>query len=107
MSEHQYKAVENLKCSMCRTTGFYFKYYVDFYKWVISIIGDAIRPLDLYTDDTTLYDIGLDKDMLENNLQYALNLLKIWCVENGMIINIDKNKTDVYIKSAKGKHYIR
>ena len=47
--------------------------------------------MDLYADDTTnLYDIGLDKDMLENNLQHALNLLKIWFLENGMIINIDK-----------------
>ena len=47
--------------------------------------------MDLYADDTTLYDIGLDKDMLDNNLQHALNLLKIWYLENGMII-IDKTK---------------
>ena len=67
----------------------------------------AIRSLDLYGDDTNIYDIGLDKDMLENNLQYALNLLKIWCQENGMIINIDINKIDVDIKSAKEKQYIR
>ena len=39
-------------------------------------IGDSIRSVDLYADDTTLYDIGLDKDMLENNLQHSLNLLK-------------------------------
>ena len=30
--------------------------------------------------------------MLENNLQHALNLLKIWCLENGMIINIGNTK---------------
>ena len=40
-------------------------------------IGDSIRSVDLYTDDTTLYDIGIDKDTLENNLQHCLNLLKI------------------------------
>ena len=38
-------------------------------------IGNSIRSVDLYADDTTLYDIGLDKDTLENNLQLALNLL--------------------------------
>ena len=31
-------------------------------------IEDSIRSVDLYADDTTLYDIGLDKDALENNL---------------------------------------
>ena len=41
--------------------------------------------MDLYADNTTLYDIGFDKDMLENNLQHSLNLLKIRCLENGMI----------------------
>ena len=39
-----------------------------------------------------MYDIGLDKDTLENNLQHSSNLLKMWCLENGMIINIDKTK---------------
>ena len=28
-------------------------------------IGDATRYVDVYADDTTLYDIGLDKDVLE------------------------------------------
>ena len=28
-------------------------------------IGDSIRSVDLYADDTTLYGIGLDKDTLE------------------------------------------
>ena len=55
-------------------------------------LGNVIPSVDLYADDTTLYDIGLDKNMLENNLQQALNFLKIWCLENGMIINIDKTK---------------
>ena len=55
-------------------------------------IGDVIRSVNLYADDSTLYDIGLDKDILENNLQHALNFLKNWCLENGMIINIDKTK---------------
>ena len=61
-------------------------------------IEDPILSVDLHVDDTTLYDIGLDKDTLENNLQHSLNLLKIWFLENGMIINIDKSKTNVNIK---------
>ena len=40
--------------------------------------GNSIRPVELHADDTTLYDIGFDKDMLENNHQHAQNLLKIW-----------------------------
>ena len=36
-------------------------------------IGDSIRSVDLYADNTTLYDIGLDKYTVENNLQHSLN----------------------------------
>ena len=42
---------------------------------------DSIRSVDLYADDTTLYDIRLDKDTLEKNLQHSLSLLKKWCLE--------------------------
>ena len=30
--------------------------------------------------------------MLEKNLQSSLNCLQKWCLENGMILNIDKTK---------------
>ena len=66
-------------------------------------IGDSIRSVDLYADDTTLYDIGLDKDMVENNPQHSLNLLKMWCLENGMIINIDKTKLMLISSRQKRK----
>ena len=56
-------------------------------------LRDAIGSVDLYADDTTLYDIGSNKDMLENNLHYSLNLLKNWCLNKGMIININKTKS--------------
>ena len=39
--------------------------------------GDSNQSVGLYADDTTLYDIGLDRDMLENNPQHSLDLLKI------------------------------
>ena len=55
-------------------------------------LKDSIRSVDLYADDTTLYDIAPDKNTLVKNLQHALNLLNVWCLENGMIINIDKTK---------------
>ena len=66
-------------------------------------IGDSIRSVDLYADDTTLYDIGLDKDTVENNLQHSLNLLKMWCLANGMIINIDKTKLMLISSRQKRK----
>ena len=64
-------------------------------------IWDSIGSVDLYADDTTLYDIGLDKDTLENNLQHSLNLFKMWCLVNGMIINI--NKTKLMLISSRQK----
>ena len=66
-----------------------------FFIFIIDLplfIRDSIQSVDLYADDMTLYDIGLDKDMLENMLHYSLNLLIICYLENWMIINIDKTK---------------
>ena len=51
-----------------------------------------IFSIDLYADDTTIYDIQFDKMQLENNLQHVLNLLHTWCLENGMFLNTDKTK---------------
>ena len=59
--------------------------------------------MDLYADGTPLYDIGLDKDMLENNLQHSLNLLKMWCLESGLMINIDKTKLTLISSMQKRK----
>ena len=44
-------------------------------------LKDSMRSVDLYADDTTLYDIAPDKNTLEKNLQHALNLLNVWCRE--------------------------
>ena len=48
--------------------------------------------VDLYADDTTFYDFQSDVFQLETNLQRALNLLHIWCQQNGMVLNTDKTK---------------
>ena len=90
---------------MWRTTGFYFRSSVIliFINYLPLFIGDSIRSVNLYADCTTMYDIGLDKDMLENNLHHSLNLLKIWCFKNGMIINIDKTKLILISSRQKRK----
>ena len=59
--------------------------------------------MDLYADDMALYAIGVDKDVLENNLQHSLSLLKIWCLEIGMLINIDKVKLMLISSRQKRK----
>ena len=48
--------------------------------------------VDLYADDTTFYDFQFDITQLETNLQHALNLIRIWCQQNGMVLNTDKTK---------------
>ena len=63
--------------------------------------------VDLYADDTTLYNIASDKTSLETNLQNVLDLVHIWCLENGMLINTEKNEIDVNCKSTKKKYFNR
>ena len=48
--------------------------------------------VDLFADDTTFYDFQFDITQLETNLQHALSLLRIWCRQNGMVLNTDKTK---------------
>ena len=48
--------------------------------------------IDLYADDITIYYIGQDKDELEKQLQSSLDNLKMWCKENGMVLNTEKTK---------------
>ena len=55
-------------------------------------LNDSPISVDLYADDTTLYSSASDKTSLETNLQNVLDLVHIWCLENGMLINIEKTK---------------
>ena len=59
--------------------------------------------VDLYADDTTLYSTNLEKDVLEANLQNALDLVRSWCLENGMLINTDKTK--LMLIASRQKRY--
>ena len=46
--------------------------------------------VDLYADDTTIYDVQCNTDQLESNLQFSLNALHVWCRQNGMVLNTEK-----------------
>ena len=48
--------------------------------------------IDMYADDTTLYDINKSKSQVEINLQAALNSVSTWCLNNGMVLNAAKTK---------------
>ena len=57
--------------------------------WGVTL---PIRGCTLYIDDNTVFYMQTDKTLLQRNLQWALNLLHIWCKENGMHLNTDKTK---------------
>ena len=57
------------------------------------LLKNVVSVTDLYADSTTLYDVQTDKVILQENLRSALNLLKTWYRENGMLLNLDKTKT--------------
>ena len=63
----------------------------------------AVTSIDLYADDTTVYDIQSSMETLQQNLQNSLILLNKWCRENGMVINTDKTK--VMLITSRQKRY--
>ena len=56
---------------------------------------------DLYADDTIFYDVQKDIPTIKTNLQRALNCLKEWCRQNGMILNTEKTKVICYYRHAR------
>lgn len=56
---------------------------------------------DMYADDTTLYDIQNSQETIEQNLQLALNQLRIWCKNNGMLLNSAKTKVMLVTTNQK------
>jgi hypothetical protein len=55
----------------------------------------------MYADDTTVYDVGSSKLIIQNNLQMALNILESWCEKNGMVLNPTKTKVLLITTSQK------
>ena len=59
---------------------------------LLLTLKEVVLAVDLFADDTTIYIIQTDKTLLQRNLQSTLNLLHIWCKENGILLNTDKTK---------------
>ena len=55
-------------------------------------LHDTVSLVNLYADDTTLYEQHSDLKTLQRNLQKSLNLLHDWCRKNGMVLNTLKTK---------------
>lgn len=64
----------------------------------------TVTSVDLYADDTTLYDVQSDKQILEENLQKSLNLIHKWCKENGLLLNTEKTKIMLITSRQKRSH---
>ena len=56
------------------------------------VLSEKVHSIDLYADDTTIYDMQSDLETLQSNLQYPLIKLQNWCKQNGMLLNAEKNK---------------
>ena len=39
-------------------------------------LKDTVTNTEMYADDTTVYDVGTSKLVIQNNLQKALNILE-------------------------------
>lgn len=42
---------------------------------------------DIYADDTTLHNHGINKDEIERKLNQDANTINNWCLNNKMVIN--------------------
>ena len=63
-----------------------------FINYLPLTLHDTISSVDLYADDTTIYEQNVDISTLQSNLQKSLNLLQDWCRKNGMVLNTLKTK---------------
>ena len=64
-------------------------------------LKDTVTNTEMYADDTTVYDVGTSKLVIQNNLQKALNILESWCENNGMVLNPAKTKVLLITTSQK------
>lgn len=49
--------------------------------------------IDLYADDSTLHKSGDDISVIEEKLQYSLNMITKWCKINNMLLHPKKSKS--------------
>ena len=64
-------------------------------------LHDTISWVDLYADDTTIYEQNVDINTLQSNLQKSLSLLHDWCRKNGMVLNTLKTKVTLITSRQK------
>ena len=56
------------------------------------VLSRKISSIDLYADDTTIYDVQTDLGTPRPSLQESLLILQRWRRQNGMLLNIGKTK---------------
>ena len=54
------------------------------------VLSEKVHSIDLYADDTTIYDMQSDLETLQSNLQHSLLKLQKWCKQNDMLLNAEK-----------------
>ena len=64
-------------------------------------LEESVTNTDMYADDTTIYHISSNQHELELHLQKGLDSLKLWCSENGMVLNTAKTKVMLIATSQK------
>ena len=66
-------------------------------------LHDTISFVDLYADDTTIYEQQSDMTTLQCNLQKSFNILHEWCRKNGMVLNTLNTKVMLITSKKKKK----
>ena len=65
------------------------------------VLSEIVHSIDLYADDTTIWDMQSDLETLQSNLQYSLIKLQNWCKQNGMLLNAEK--TNIMLITTRQK----
>ena len=56
------------------------------------VLSGKLHSIDLYADDTTIYDMQSDLETLQSILQHSLIKLQKRCKQNDMLLNAEKTK---------------
>ena len=57
------------------------------------ILLEKVHSADLYADDTTIYNMQPNLEVLRLNLQHSLIKLQTWCKQNDIVPIAEKNKS--------------
>ena len=56
------------------------------------VLSRKVSSIDLYADDTTIYDVQTVLGTLRSNVQESFSILQRWCKQNRMLLNTGKTK---------------